>query len=337
MARLVTALLAVLLLGGCGFALQNAPTGRNVDGPSYTITAEFADVSGLPIGGKVRIGPATVGRVYEVVAKDFVAHVTIKIRADVKLPVTTKAGLELSTALGDQFIALKMPKSAAGPYLGDGDRLPLAQTIRGPDIEDSMALLGQVLNNSGIEQARTIVTELNTMLGGRERKARALLQRADQVLDSLESRSDDFTATLRSVNKLGKTVSANRELLAEGLRKIKPAIDVLNSQQGKFVRLMNNVGKLADDVNGAFRQTKATMRKQLTQLGPIVDELAVLDGDLRAVLRDMPQFTSLFSRASPGDYLNLVGIANVPDSMVQSLTGLDDFLGLPDIIPGGGN
>lgn len=335
--RAFLALLAVLLLGGCGFSLQNAPNGRNVDGPSYTITAEFTDVSGLPIGGKVRIGPATVGRVYEVSTKDFVAHVTIKMREDVKLPVTTKAGLELSTALGDQFVALKLPKTEGGPYIGDGGRIPLKQTIRGPDIEDTMALLGTVLNNSGIEQARTIVTELNTMLGGRESKARALLGRADQVLDSLERRSDDFTTTLQAVNKLGKTVTANRELLEEGLRKIKPAIDVLNSQRSKFVKLMDNVDALADDVNSALRQTKATMRKQLTQLGPIVEELAAVDGELKSVLKNMPRFSQVFRRASPGDYLNLVGIANVPDSLEGSLTGLDDFLGLPEIIPDGGN
>lgn len=321
------ALAVLLLVSGCGFSLQNAPMGRNVDGPSYTITAEFTDVSGLPIGGKVRLGPATVGRVHSVRAVDFVAHVEIKMRQDAKLSKGTRAGLELSTALGDQFIALKPPKRPTGELIGDGDRIPLADTIRGPDIEDTMALLGQVLNNSGIEHTRTVVTELNIMLDGREGKARALLGRADSVLDSLESRIDDFNSTLRSVNKLGKTVTDNRELLERTLIKIRPAIDVLRRQQGNFNNLMRGVDGLASDVNGALSQTQATFKSQLIKLGPIVDELNAIDGDLGATLRNFKTFSDLFQRAAPGDYLNLDGIANVPDSVAGVLGGLPDFIG----------
>lgn len=326
-AALVVAL--AVLLGGCGFSLQNAPNGRSVDGPSYQIVAEFTDVSGLPIGGKVRIGPATVGRVYKVHAEDFVAHVTINMRQDVKLPTDTRAGLELSTALGDQFIALKPPKGSPGPFLGDGGRIPLAGTVRGPDIEDTMAVLGNVLNNSGIEQARTIVTELNTMLDGREGRARALLGRADKVLGSLEARMDDFNATLRSVNKLGKSVNANRKLLERALVKIRPAIDVLRGEQGNFDKLAGSVDQLSTTVNGALGKTKSTITRQLRQLGPIVDELAAVDAELHSTLTNFPRFSKLFARATPGDYVNLDGIANVPKSVEGTLTGLDDFLGLP--------
>lgn len=327
---------ASALLGGCGFSLQNAPTGRTVDGPSYQITAEFTDVSGLPIGGKVRIGPATVGRVESKTAKEFTAHVVINMREDVQLPKGTKAGLELSTALGDEFVALKLPAEPGGDMIGPGGRIPLSDTIKGPDIEDTMALFGNVLNNSGIEHTRTIITELNIMLGGREHKARQLLNRAEEVLDSIERRTGQFNSTLASVNKLGKTVADNRELLANALVKIRPAIDVLREQQENFDGLMAGVGELSTEVNKALGKTQSTLKDQLIKLGPIVDALAGADADLGVTLQKFQTFQQLFSRATPGDYLNLDGIANVPDSVLGVLGGLPDYIGGGSLPAGSG-
>lgn len=323
--KLAVLLVTGLVLTGCGISLQNAPVGRDVDGESYEIIGEFADVAGLPIGGKVRLGPATVGRVYSLDAKDFVANVTMKIRSDVELPKNTKAALELSTALGDQFVALKLPKDAGAEMLRDGDRIPLTNTIRGVDIEDNMALLGNVLNNSGLEQARVIVTELNTMLGGREDKARALLKRADDVLAALDKRTDEFNSTLRAVNTLGKTVTENEALLAQAMTEIRPAIDVLRDQQGNFDNLLDGVRRLSTDVGTAMRKTKTQVVNTLTKIGPVLDELAGVDRDLGVLVAKFPRFAALFQRAVPGDYVNLSGIINVPDTV----------LGI--IAPGGGS
>lgn len=313
--KFAAALVAALSLSGCGFSLQNAPVGKSVDGDSYKLTAEFVDVAGLPLGGKVRLGPATVGRVESFEAKDFVAVVTLDMRSDVKLPKGTKAGLELSTALGDQFIALKVPKGSTGPYLREGDRIPLTDTIRGPDIEDNMALLGNVLNNSGLEQARVIVTEMNTMLDGRQDKARALLGRADEVLASLDKRTDEFNSTLRAVDKLGRTINANQAVLEQAMKEIAPALDVLRGQQGNFNTLLDGVGRLSADVGTAMRKTKTQLVSTLTKIGPVLDDLAGVDRDLGVLTAKLPRFSALMQRAIPGDYMNLHGVINVQDSI----------------------
>lgn len=327
MRRVLAVLLAPLLLTGCGFSLQNAPIGRGVDGPSYRVTIEFADATGLPLGGKVRIGPATVGRVESKTAKDFVAHVVVVLREDVELPRGTTAGLELSTALGDQYVALHRPPEHGGGLIGDGGRIPLADTKRSPTIEDTMALLGNVLNNSGIEQARTIVTELNTMLAGRDDTARALLGRLDTVLGALERRTGEFTHTLRSLNRLGTTVADNRAVLGRALRTVRPAVDEVRRQYGDVERLMSSVTELSGEVNTALHKTRGTMTHQMRVLRPVLAELTTIRGDLGATLRRFETFERVFSRAAPGDYLNLYGLANVPESVTGVLTGLDSYLG----------
>lgn len=321
-----TALAAAgLMLSGCGLALQNAPNGRDVDGPSYELVVEFTDVAGLPTGGKVRLGPAAVGRVVSMEAKDFHAEVLLRIREDVVLPKGTTAGLELSTALGDQFVALKVPAGGGGAPLRDGDRITLAETVRGPDIEDSMALMAQVLNNSGIAQARTIVTELNTMLVGREDKARALLSRADKVLASLEDRTGEFNRTLVAVNTLGKTVNANTGVLEQALKEIRPAVDVLASEQRNFDSLVSGVSRLSSDVDDALRKSRSALTSSLVKLGPVLENLERIDRDLGGMLTSFQRFQPLFLRAIPGDYLQLDAKLHATDSVTGILGNLDQY------------
>lgn len=218
----ITAILGALLLAsGCGISLQNAPVGTDVDGPSYEIVAEFDDITGMERGGRVQLGPATVGRVAGMVVEDYTARVTLRIRQDIDLPVGTEAEVALTTALGDPFIALSVPEEHDGELLDHGDTIAEEHTERGVEVEDSLALLANLLNNSGIQQARTIITETNTMLEGREGTARDLLDRTEEVLASLDERSDEFNQTLAALNTLGETVADNTELLSEALTEIR--------------------------------------------------------------------------------------------------------------------
>ncbi|MBA0127338.1 MCE family protein [Haloechinothrix sp. YIM 98757] len=327
----VLILLGVLLaLPGCGISLQNSPLGTGVDGPSYEVTAEFADVAGMTRGGRVRIGPATVGRVIAMRADEFTARVTLRIRSDVELPEETEAGIEMSTALGDPYIALDVPDEHDGALLGDGDTIPLDQTRHGPEVEDSMALLANMLNNSGIEQARTIITETNTMLEGREGTVRDLLGRTEEVLASLDERSDEINRTLEAVNTLGATVEDNTELLDEALTEIRPAVDVLVAEQDNFDTLLGEVGTLAGDVQDAIDATEEQLVSQLRKLEPVLAEFTKIDRDVETLLTKFLEFEPLFNAAVPGDYLNLDAAFHVPDSVGGVLEGI------PDVVPLGG-
>ncbi|MDV6013757.1 MlaD family protein [Haloechinothrix sp. LS1_15] len=328
MTRIIAVVGAAAMLSGCGISLQNSPFGTGVDGPSYEVTVEFGDVAGLVRGGQVRIGPATVGRVADMRAEDFTAHVTLRIREDVELPEATEAGIEMSTALGDPYIALEVPEQHGEVMLGDGDTIPREQTRHGPEVEDSMAMLANLLTGSGIEQARTIITETNSMLSGRQDTARELLTRTEQVLASLDERSEEINRTLAAVNTLGSTVTDNSDLLAEAMTEIRPAIDVLVDEQENFDELLAKVQVLAVDVQHAIDATEEHLVDQLVKMDPLLDEFTTIDRHVEQLLTAFQEFQPLFNAAVPGDYLNLDASFHVSDSLAGVVEGFDEFMPL---------
>ncbi|MBB5852095.1 MCE family protein [Amycolatopsis umgeniensis] len=319
------------LLGGCGVSLQNLDSVTGVDGPSYRITAVFTEVSGLPAGGEVKLGPTAVGKVISARSENFQAHVTLELREDVKLPKGTRAELKLSTALGDQYVDLLPPARAGGETLPPGAVIPVADTARGPDVENTLALLGTVLDNSGFEQARTIITELNTMLSGREDKIRDLLSRVDGILSTLDARTTDFKRTLESLGKLSKTTADNKALLDTAFTRITPAVRMLRDQQGALNAMLASVPPLANVAGDTLGRTKDSLTRMASDLGPILDAFNGFAGDLGRTLGALKTVGGVLDKSIPGDYLDIDLTVNVPASLSSLFTS---FLGGPASPPG---
>ncbi|GAB2673753.1 MCE family protein [Saccharopolyspora gloriosae] len=313
-------LATALLTSSCGLSLHELPLGGEGDGPR--VTAVFSDVSNLPVGGVVRIGQATVGRVHDLSTKDFKAFVRLDLAPGLRLPEDTAARLELTAALGEQFVVLEPPVAPASPdLLADGDTIPLARTARGPDLENTLAALGTVLGGSGLDQARTVVTELNTALGGREQKVRDLLHRLDALLSEVDSNRAEFDAAIDSLHRLSAATAADTPLLERSLREITPAIDVLLSQREQFERLLTGVTALGRSADGVVREAGPAFTAQLDELRPVLDSLAGFNGDLASTLTELRTFQVKLGGAIPGDYLNLDGTLDVSGTLLPLLTG----------------
>ncbi|PRX45414.1 phospholipid/cholesterol/gamma-HCH transport system substrate-binding protein [Prauserella shujinwangii] len=335
--RLV-ALAALLVLGtapvaGCALSLQNVAGAGPGGEPGYRVTAEFTDVSGLPLGGTVRVGQAAVGRVAAVRTEDFRAVVTLELHADVDLPAGTRARLELTSALGEQFVVLEPPPGPArGPSLAERPVIPLARTARGPDVENTLAAVGTLLNGSGIDQVRTIVEEANAALSGRSGKVRDLLARLDTVLASLDRRGGEIASVIDSMHAVSARLAESTPTIEAALTDIRPALDVLLAERERFATLLADVSALGRVTGGLIERTGTALTTQLKQLRPVLGELASLDADLGRTLADLRTFTGLVRQAAPGDYLLLDGTLDVPLTVAELL---DPDPGRAQPAPGG--
>jgi phospholipid/cholesterol/gamma-HCH transport system substrate-binding protein len=90
-------------------------------GETYTLQARFNNVSGLNVGGPVRIAGVPVGKV-EAINLDrerFQAIVTFRLRKEIQLDDDTIASVRTSGLIGDKFLAL-LP-GGSGFVLAEGD------------------------------------------------------------------------------------------------------------------------------------------------------------------------------------------------------------------------
>ncbi|GAB3502489.1 MCE family protein [Amycolatopsis cihanbeyliensis] len=307
------------LLAGCGFSLHNAGFG-GTSGPAYRVTVSFTDVAGLPVGGVVRIGQAEVGRVAGIRTRDFHALAELDIHAGVELPAGTRARLELTSALGEQFVALEPPDAGnAGRPLTDGALIPLERTSRGPDVENTLAAVGALLNGSGIDQLRTIVTEANAALGGRAGTVRDLLTRLDSVLSTVDAHGDEITVTIDAMHTLSTRLAEGRPTIEAALTDIRPALDALLAERERFTTLLGALDSLGRNARGLLDETGTALTAQLRALRPVLDDLRAAGADLGGTLSGLREFAGLLRRATPGDYLMLDGTLNVPLTLAEIL------------------
>jgi phospholipid/cholesterol/gamma-HCH transport system substrate-binding protein len=303
---------------GCGPGLQSFPIGRGVSGASYPLTVVFTDASGLPVGGHVELHDVTIGRVSSLSTSGFRAYVHLVISKSARLPVGTRATLELTTPLGEEYVDLLPPKTVGSAgYLAPGASITADATNRAPDVEDLLSAFSAILNGGGVGQISTIVGQLNLALNGRAKTGRALVARLNEVLSQLNAHTSEIDSTLTAVSQLSKELAAQHTLLVRGLTELRPGIEDLRNDTAGFTRLLTRISLLGRTATQVLDSVQGTLLTDLDDLAPTLDTLVSLRGRLGSTLSGLRRFALLLDRAVPGDYLNLRGNVVVPRGAPQ--------------------
>ncbi|CAM5517530.1 MCE family protein [Streptomyces californicus] len=153
------------------------PGGADLGDRPYEVTAEFGDVLSLAPQSSVKVNDVSVGRVTKIaLAPDgWRARVTMQVNGRVELPANAYARLEQSSLLGEKYIQLAPPpEGTARGTLASAGRIPFSRTNRNPEVEEVFGALSMLLNGGGVNQLKTITTELNKALAGQEPQIRSV-------------------------------------------------------------------------------------------------------------------------------------------------------------------
>ena len=303
-----------LTLTGCGFGgVQDVPLpgGANLGGHPYTVKARFADVLDLVPQASVRVNDVAVGRVTGIaLAPDgWSALVTMKVNGKVRLPANAYAHLEQSSLLGEKYVELSGPPNgeAAAGRLGGGATIPLSHTNRNPEVEEVFGALSMLLNGGGIQQLRTISTELNKALAGNEPQVRDMLTQVDTLVSDLDTHKQDITDALDGVNQLSDTLATRDQKIGTVLTGLSPGLKVLDEQRGSLVTMLRSLDTLSGVAVDTVDRSKDDMVADLRALAPTLQRLADAGKDLPdslQVLLTYP-FTDEVLNGVKGDYLNV--------------------------------
>lgn len=306
------------------------PGGADLGSHPYEVTAEFEDVLSLVPQSAVKVNDVAVGRVTGITlsSQDWSAKVTMRINGDVELPADAYAHLEQSSLLGEKYIQLSPPPArtraaaatqAAAGNLADGAAIPIARTNRNPEVEEVFGALSLLLNGGGINQIKTIATELNKAIGGREPQVASVLKRIDTLVTSLDKNKGNITAALDGVNRLAATLATRKQQVGQVLTGLSPGLSVLEQQRGSLLTMLRALGTLSDVAVDTVKRSKADTIADLKALGPTLKALAdsgkALPDSLQ-VLVTYP-FTDEVLRGVKGDYLNVyLNVAAVPGTQI---------------------
>ncbi len=276
--RLALGLLAAsLTLSACDFDVYSLPLpgGPDTGDDPITVTAMFADVLDLVPKSTVKVNDISVGKVTDVDLDGYTALVTMELQNDVDLPDDAVARLRQTSLLGEKFVELDAPADGGNAErLGDGDLIQLEQTGRNPEVEEVLGALSLVLNGGGVAQLKTIASELNNALEGREDSARSVLRQLDVFTETLDDNKADIVDAIERLNQLAISVRQQQGTIDDALDELPSALRSLDRQREDLVTMLQSLNELGDVGVRVIEESKDTTIETIRQLQPVLTELA---------------------------------------------------------------
>jgi phospholipid/cholesterol/gamma-HCH transport system substrate-binding protein len=336
---------AALTLTGCDFSVYSLPLpgGADLGEDPYSVRVQFRDVLDLVPQSAVKVNDVTVGKVDRIELEHFTADVTIMLRGDVRLPDNAFAEIRQTSLLGEKFVSLRAPDQGASPDpLSDGDLIPLSASGRNPEVEEVLGALSLLLNGGGVAQLKTISTELNDALEGREDDVRGVLDQLDTFMGQLDANKQDIVEAIRSLNDLAVSINEQRGSIELALDEMPAALASIDRQRDDLVRMLDALTELSSVGTRVIRDSKEATIDSLEQLDPILTKLGEAGDSLpkafqvfltypfvdEVVGRNPAQARNLHM----GDYTNLSVQMDVDLTQgLPTLPGLPSVPGVPEL------
>lgn len=299
------------LLTGCGFqgvASLPLPGAVGTGDDTYQVVVEFQDVLDLVPYSSVKVQDATVGHVVDVRLADGHAEVVVQIEDGVRLPANAVGRVAETSLLGEKYVSLDRPRDEPSRgELSDGDVVPLARTSTGATVEELLASLSLVVNGGGLDKVRTITTELNNALGGREDEVRSALEQLDVLIAGLDEQKADIVRALEGIERVSATFAAQQELLVDAVQQLPAALEVLVEQRKSLTAMLVALDRLGVVGTRVIVASREDLLANLRSLQPALTQLAKAAEDIPKSLDISPLYP--FAKGTPnvfhGDFGNI--------------------------------
>ena len=315
---LVVACSIAVTATGCAFhGLNSLPlpgaVGRGSGANTYHV--EIANVGTLESNSPVMINDVVVGSIAKMTLQGWHADVEISVKPDVVIPANAVASVGQTSLLGSMHLELNPPLGQPPTgRLQPGATIGLNRSSTYPSTEQTLSSLSAVVNGGGLGQIGDIIHNFNAALSGRQDQVRDLLTRLDTFVGMLDAEHDNIIASVQSLNRLAATFAEQRDVITQALRKIPPALNVLNQERPRITTALDKLRIFSDTTSGLVNDTQADLVKNLQNLEPTIKALADIGPDLDTALAQAtvyPYGQSFIDRAVRGDYVNFYAILDI--------------------------
>lgn len=301
---IMMALLGVAM--AAAFNLQKFPGFRG-----ETYHAEFADASGLHVGGRVEIAGVRVGRVNAVRIDGSKVVVDFDVKDGHRLGNDTTAAINVLNLLGEKYLELVPHGSDRIPA---GSTIPLSRTNAGYDI---VATLSQLTETTEELDTATAEKALRT------------------VSEAMDSASPEIQGSFEGVARLSRTIASNDQELEQLLTHAASVAETVEDRKGDLVGLIRNSDEvfrelirrredihrllvtarnLADQLAGLAKDNEKQIGPALRELRTAVGFLNTREKEIQETVRNYAPFATIL--------INIIGSGPWFDAYVPNMAGL---------------
>jgi len=289
---------AVLITSGCGTnGLASLPLpAPGLGSGGYTLTAVFSNALNLPMNAEVKLAGADVGQVESMVARNYTAVTTLRIRNGVLLPRGTTAELRTATPLGDVFVALKPPANypADDPMLHNGDTIGLDSTAAAATVESVLSSAAILVNGGAVRNFTNIINGFGKATGDQGQAFGELIRKSNQLVGTLDARSDQISSALTQLSRLADQLDAKDATITDLMTAARPATATLADNTTQLTNLAVQAGDTArllarfPSIGGTDTSGRSMIRDLNTIAGAANDVAVSPDTSFVAVNRLIP-------------------------------------------------
>ncbi len=298
-------LIGLLILGYMSVRLGGFKIGQE---ESYEVFAVFPTASGLKIGVPVEIAGIEVGLVKGIALEDGQARVRMNVRADVPLPIDSRAVIRTKGVLGDKYVELS-PGTKGAPMIEPGGRL--VQASSPADVDQLISKVSAIA-----EDIKRVTSSLSDAIGGEE-----------------------------GSNNIKQTVANMREMSETLAKLVKENNEYLNTTFQNFAEFSSDLRGMSannkDNIQAilvSFRDASDKMTRTLTAMQDITEKINRGEGTIGALVNDTTTVESLNStmaslkdisekiNSGQGTIGKLVNDTTTADKIDEALSGVNDYL-----------
>jgi phospholipid/cholesterol/gamma-HCH transport system substrate-binding protein len=294
-----------------------------------TVVAYFTTAVGLYPGDDVRVVGVPVGTIESIQPRADDVKVTMKLRADVKLPADAKAIVIAPNLLAARFVQFT-PAYTGGPAMADGAQVGLDRT--GVPVE--------------WDEVKEQLTQLSTQLGPQQDSmAGPLSEFVDQAADTFDGNGDSFRSALRELSQTAGRLGDSRTDLFGTVRNLQVLVNALSNSNEQLVQFSNHVASVSQVLADSSVDLDATLGTLNQALGDVRGFLNENNEALIGQISKLTDFTSLLTEHSddieqvlhitPNGLANFYNIYNPAQGTVGGLLSLPNFANPVQFICGG--
>jgi phospholipid/cholesterol/gamma-HCH transport system substrate-binding protein len=254
---------------------------------AYEVDAEFADAAGLTPENQVRVAGVKVGTVSDVVLQADHVLVTMEIENSVQIPDDAGAEIKLATILGTKFVDVE--GTGGGPFLEDGDTIPIERTKIPYEIFQASNQGTAVLEDLDGQAFKEMLVELTTLVETTKEEIGVALEGLNELGAGLNAKRGELRALLRGADDLTALLSDEGDELVRLIDSSNAVLGSLASKREELQSLLDSTQFMARELTTLIRQNR----------GNIDASLVKLHGALQVLERNVEHLDVAFEYAGP--------------------------------------
>lgn len=245
---------------------------------AYEVTAEFGDAAGLNPENQVRVAGIKVGTVQSVELAGNKVVVTMEIDNGVEIPEDAGAEIKLATLLGTKFV--EVDGVGSGPFLEEGDTIPLERTeipyeiyqaanqgtgvledLDGPALNKMLVQLTKLTAAAEDEVGEALegLNDLGAGVGARQDELRELLAGADDLTALLEGEGDEIVRLVDASNEVLGSLASKRE-------EVQSLLEVTKRMAGEVTGLVRDNRSKIDSIVGKLDRALTVLDRNIQHI-----------------------------------------------------------------------